>query len=155
MTVAAEDLGPIALGEAIGLALGLREVIELGEGVVLLHEALAEPKQLTGKPLPRPFVDLQGEWRPGLQTDVDEAQLRIEEIIVEHSLLTQPGNESRPPLAGNEGKRLAGFLGAQDTDQSRLDALLADQLLGPLLLLERTGAIKVGATCLTCQSLSV
>ena len=57
--------------------------------------------------------------------------------------------------ATNEGEGVAGFLGAEDADESAFDALLADELLGPVLLAERAGAIKVDAAGLVGQALSV
>jgi hypothetical protein len=100
--VAIEDFGPVEFGEPIGLTLGFGGFVELGKGVVLDDEAQAETNQLLGEPVVAVRVDLEGKRGPGLQTDMDQAQLRVEEIVVKDALLPRPGNELRPLLAGNE-----------------------------------------------------
>ncbi|HEX3151200.1 MAG TPA: hypothetical protein VHR66_24190 [Gemmataceae bacterium] len=70
--------------------------------------------------------------------------LRIEEVVVEHALGAWLRDEARMAVAGHECERGAGFQGAEDADESGFDALFADQLLGPWVLLERTGAVEAG-----------
>src|SRR5512135_3112503 len=75
-----EDSRPFELGEAVGQALGLGGVVELCERVVLLHEAEFLLDHLLGQPFEAVDVDLDGERQPGLQADVDQAELGIEEV---------------------------------------------------------------------------
>jgi hypothetical protein len=70
-------------------------------------------------------VNLEGERSPRLQTDVDQTQLRIEEIVVENALLPGPGKEAGPFVTWNQLERVAGFLGAKNADETVFDALLA------------------------------
>ena len=90
-------------------------------------------------------MGLESIGRPGLQADVNEAQLRIEEIVVKHALLPFIETKRRPFLRRAEVKRIAGFHRAEDADQPAFDALLANQAFGPLVLLEGTGAVQIGA----------
>ncbi len=66
-----QDFGPVELGEAVGQALGLDRVIELGGRVVLLYEAQFFLHHLLGEPFVAIDIDLDGERQPGLQTNVD------------------------------------------------------------------------------------
>ena len=86
---------------------------------------------------------------------MDEAELRIEEVVIEDALLAGLGDEARPLFVGNEGEGVAGFLGAKDADESGFDTLLADQLLGPCFFLEETGAIQIGSAGLASESLGM
>ena len=150
-----EDLGPIELGETIGLALHLGRIVELGESVVLEHEAQAQTSHLLREPIVAVDVDLEGIGCPGLQADVNEAQLWIEEIVVKHALLPLHRDEARPFVRRPEVKRIAGFLGAEDADQPVFDALLANEAFGPLVLFEGTGAIQIGAAAFLREALGV
>src|SRR3989442_1468113 len=107
MGIALQDFRPIELGKAIGLALGLGGFVELREGVVLEDEPHAQTNQLLGEPVMTVDVDLERKRSPGLQANMDEAKLRIEEIVVEDALLAWPGDESRSLLARNECKGIA------------------------------------------------
>src|SRR5512135_203610 len=91
-----EDSRPFELGEAVGQALGLGGVVELCERVVLLHEAEFLLHHLMGQPFVAVDVDLDGERQPGLQADVDQAELGIEEVVIEHSLLPGSADELGP-----------------------------------------------------------
>ena len=119
MGIAIEDHGPAELGEAVGLALGLGGIVELREGVVLQHEAQTQAGQLLGQPIVTVDIDLQCERQPGLQADVNQAELRIEKVVIEHALLARPRDQPRPPLAGNQLKRIASFQRTENADQSR------------------------------------
>src|SRR6202030_3868781 len=154
-TIAGENFGPIELGETIGLALRFGRIVELGEGVVLEHEAHAQTNQLLGEPIVAVDVDLERERRPGLQADVNEAKLRIEEVIVEDVLLPWLGDETRPIFAGDEGKGVAGFLSAEDADEPAFDALIAHEPLRPLVLLEGALAIEISALVFTRPTLGM
>ena len=86
---------------------------------------------------------------------MDEAELRIEEVVVEHALSAGLRDESRPTVARHEYERIAGFQGAEDANESGFDALFADQLFGPMVLLERTVAIEIGVASLGGDGASV
>src|SRR5262249_55501136 len=90
-------------------------------------------------------VDLDGEREPSLQADGDQAELGIEEVVVEDPLLSGSADELRPIGAGDQRQGGAGFWGAEDADESLGDALVADEVLGPRVLAERAGAILGGA----------
>src|SRR5208337_5347012 len=74
---------PFELGETVGEALSLGGVIELCERVVLLHEAQFLLHHLLGQPFVAIDVDLDSERQPGLQAHMDQAELRIKEVIIE------------------------------------------------------------------------
>ncbi len=58
----------------------------MGESVVLLDEADAGLLQLPGQPVVTIDVGLEGEREPGLQAEVEEAEVQIEEIKVHDPL---------------------------------------------------------------------
>ena len=112
---------------------------------MLLHEAQLLLHHLLGQPFVAVDVDLDGERQPGLQADVDQAELGIEEVVVEHPLLSVSTDELGPLGAGHECEGRTGFQSAEDADESLGDALVADEVVGPLVLAELAGAIDVGA----------
>ena len=140
--VAVEDFVPVEGGETIGLALRFGGVVELREGVVLKDEAHLQTGHLLGEPIVAVDADLQRIRSPGLQADMDQAQLFIEKVVVEDALPPRHGHEARPRRGEFEGKRIAGFHGAQDADEAAVDALFAQDFLGPLVLAKGTRAIE-------------
>ena len=145
----------MSAANAVGEALGLDGVVELGERVVLLHEAQLLLHHLLGQPFVAVDVDLDGERQPGLQADVDQTELGIEEIVVEDALLSLPTDELGPLGSGDEREGRAGFQSAEDADEPLGNALVADEVLGPLILAELAGAIHVGAAGLLRPVLGV
>src|SRR5262249_12047367 len=126
---AVQDPHPAETREAVGQGLGLGWVVELGEGVVLLHEAAAGAMQLAGQPVVAVDVDLGGEREPGRHPDVAEAELRIEEVEVKDALGPAGEAESRPAVAVAQFDGAAGFLAAEDAHQALAEASLAQLLL--------------------------
>ena len=86
---------------------------------------------------------------------MDQAELWVEEIVVEYTLGAGAGDEAGPPFAGHELEGIAGLLGTEDADQPTLETLLADELLGPALLAERASAIEVCTASLLGEALGV
>jgi hypothetical protein len=96
---------------------------------VLLHEAQLLLHHLLGQPFVAIDVDLDSEREPGLQADVDQAELGIEEVVIEDPLLSVSADELGPLGAGHEGEGRTGFLSAEDADESLGDSLVADEAL--------------------------
>ena len=88
-------------------------------------------------------MSMDGERQPGLQADVDQAELGIEEVVIEDPLLSGSADELGPFGTRHEREGRTGFLGAEDADESLEDALFADEVMGPLVLAELAGAIHV------------
>ena len=122
---------------------------------MLLHEAQFLLHHLLGQPFVAVDVDLDGERQPGLQADVDQAELGIEEVVVEDPLLPGSADELGPLGARHECEGRTGFLSAEDADESLGDALVADEVVGPLVLAELAGAIHVGAAGLPRPALGM
>jgi len=76
---------------------------------------------------------------------VDQAELRIEEVVIEDPLLSVSTDELGPLRARHECEGRTGFLSAEDADEPLGDALVADEVLGPFVLAELAGAIQVCA----------
>jgi hypothetical protein len=68
--------------------LRLDGVVELGEGVVILDEAETPPAHLAGEPFVAVDIDLDGERKPGLQAYVEQAEVDIEEVIIDRRQLS-------------------------------------------------------------------
>ena len=131
--------------------MSLGGVIELCERVVLLHEAQFLLYHLLGQPFVAIDVDLDSERQPGLQAHMDQAELRIKEVIIEDSLLPGSADELGPFGARHECEGRTSFLSAEDTNESLGDALIADEVVGPLVLAELPCAIHVGSAGLPAQ----
>jgi hypothetical protein len=150
-----QDFRPVELGKAVGQALGLDRIVELSERVVLLHEAQFFLHHLLGKPFVAIDVDLDRKRQPGLQANVDQAELGIEKVIIKDPLLPRPTDELRTIGTKYECKGMTCFLGAEDADEPLGDTLIANDVLGPLVFAELASAILVYAACLPSPALSV
>jgi len=131
---AIQDLDPAEPREAVGQGLGLERVVELGEGIVVLHEAAARVVELPREPVMAVDIDLRGEGEPGLDADVAEAELGIEEVEVENTLRAAGEDESGAALAIAEFDGAAGLLAAKDADEALAQAARADLLLDEVFL---------------------
>ncbi len=98
------------------------------EGVVLLDEAELGVNHLPGQPVVAVDVDLDGKREPSLQADVDQAELRIEEVEVQHPLRPTSEDEPRTFRAVQQLHRAASFHAAEDGDQAFGDAARSDVL---------------------------
>src|SRR5262249_59514887 len=125
---------PLEPGQAVGQGLRLGGVIELGEGVVVLHETDARGVELAGQPVVAVDVDRGGEREPGLHADVAEAERRVEKVEVQNAL--GPAGEDEPGPAGAvaELDRAARLLTAKDADEALAQAAGADLLLHEVFL---------------------
>src|SRR5436309_10220028 len=115
---ALEDPHPGKMREAVGQPLGLVGMIELREGVVALFEAKSPVQHLPSEPLVAVDVDLDGGREPGLQANVDQAEFRIEEVVVEHALRSASEDEARASVAVEQLDRTAGCQATQDGHQA-------------------------------------
>ncbi len=79
-------------------------IVELCKRVVLLHEAQFFLHHLLGQPFVAVDIDLDSERQPGLQADMDQTELRIEEVVIKDSLLPRPADELGPVGARHEGE---------------------------------------------------
>jgi hypothetical protein len=100
-------------------------------------------------------VDLDGERQPGLQTNVNQSELGIEEAIIKNPLLPRPTDELRTIGTRYERKGRTRFLGGEDADEPLGGALIADEVLCSLVLAELASAILVYAAGLPGPALSV
>ena len=78
-----EDVNPFEFAEAVCEGLGTLRIVELGEGVVGLNEAEALLVHLPSEPVVAIDVDLNGEREAGFLTDVNEAEVGIEKVMVQ------------------------------------------------------------------------
>src|SRR5262249_37231072 len=140
----AQDLDPVEPAEAVGQGLRPSRVLELGEGVVVLHEADAGVVELPGEPVVAVEADLGGEGEPGLDADVPQPELLIEEVEVQDALRPAREDQSGPVLAVAELDGAAVLLAAQDTNQALAEAALADVLLDEVFLAVLPLEVDVG-----------
>lgn len=136
---AIEDFDPGELGEAIGEALGGGGIVELGEGVVALNEAELAAVHLPGEPVVAVDVDLDGEGKPGLDADVHQSELGIEEVVVEDALRPRGEGEPGPIFALKEFDGAAGFHDLKHGDEAFALWTLAEQFLDEWFLLGFAG----------------
>ena len=85
-------------------------------------------------------VHLYLKRKPGLQLDVDQAEVAVHEVVIKKQALAACGSHERLALLRAEGKRAAGLQNGEDTDQPVFDVItlgdLPRQFLFPHLLLE-------------------
>ena len=106
-----EQARPVEVDETIRELLGGGGIVNRQEGVV--EPAVADPVliELAREPLVPVDVDLDREGKPGLDTDVEEAEHRIDEVVVEEEALALGRNDSRPSLAESQPEAATGFDG--------------------------------------------
>jgi hypothetical protein len=76
---------------------------------------------------------LEREGEPGLEAQVDQAAVRIEEITVANALGALGKGQARSVLAVEQFDGPAGLLATQDTNPSFAQAALPDGLLHEIL----------------------
>src|SRR5215471_12966562 len=77
-------------------------------------------------------IDLNREWKPGLQLDVDETELAIHKVVVQEQTLPSGRSDERLSFFKPERKRATGFQYGKNTDQPILDLVPCRNFLGQL-----------------------
>jgi len=135
---------PRQAAELIGQLLGFIGIIQLGEGIV----ALAEPNpllvHLAGEPVVTVDVDLNSVREPGLDTDVHQAELGVDTVVVENPLGTVSELQVGTTLAVPELDGAAGFLAAEYGDETTADGVAPDNVLDEGLLAKSPLTVLVG-----------
>src|SRR6266436_194676 len=108
--------------------------VQLGEGVVLLDEAEPTLSHLAAQPFVTVDVGLDGKGEPRLQTYIDQAELGIEEVIVDHALQTPGEDQAWPVLSLDQLDAPARLHATENSDQSFAEASFADLFLDERLL---------------------
>src|SRR5262249_61353374 len=90
-------------------------------------------------------VDLDGEREPGLQADVEEAELAVEEVEVEEEALAPGGADHRPSMPIGEPEAAARLDRGEHADQTRGDAVAAGGWARPAPPSAPGGASQAGA----------
>ena len=83
----------------------------------MLHEADTLVVQLSGQPIVAVDIDLRGKGEPGLNANVTQAELRIEEVEVQHALRPPGESEPGPALAIEKLDGATILHAAEDADQ--------------------------------------
>lgn len=95
----AMDFHPRKFEKVIGWSLSCFALVELGKGVVVLHEPQMALLHLPSEPVMAVDIDLEGKRKPGLQPNVQEAELWIEIVIIEDALRAPGRGQERSALA--------------------------------------------------------
>jgi len=142
---AVEDRDPGELRKAIGQALSGDGIVELGEGVVLLDEAELGLEHLLGQPVVAVDVDLDGEGKPSLETDVDQAKFGVEEIEVQDALRSAREGQTGSMAGMRQLDGAAGFHAAENGDQTFANGVLLELLTDERLF--SVVSLKVSIGC--------
>ena len=87
-----------------------------------------------GEPIPAVDADLDGEGDPGLQADVHEAELTVEEVEVDVQAGAVGGFESEDVVAAEEAEGAADFDASKDADEPFSDVVFFDDPAGDVFL---------------------
>ena len=109
----------------VGELLGLVEVVDIDKSVVGLDEADALLVELAGEPFVAIDLDLGGERKHGLDADIHQTEVGIEEIEVEDALRPGSKRQTRPLVAMQKFDGAAMFFATQDGDQAVVMGLIA------------------------------
>ena len=138
-----QDARPVFLGEAMGEGLGAPRVLDAQESVVALPVGNCVLAEFAGQPVVAVEADLNREGKPGLQAQVHEAQLPVNEVEVETQALASGVDETRTPLAIDHLEALAGFHRGKDADESLRNPVADGNLPGSLFLAYGTREVNV------------
>jgi hypothetical protein len=92
-------------------------MVQLGEGVVLLHKAQTSADHLPGQPFVAVDIDLDGKREPGLNSHVQASEFRIEKVVVQHPLRAIGKLQPRPLAAPAQLDRPTRFLETEHGQQ--------------------------------------
>ena len=150
-----EDHRPRQGRKPIGEPLGAARVFEPEEGIVEALVPEAPLIELVGEPVMAVEVDLDGEREPGLQADVEETELAVQEVEVEEEALPPRRADHRPPLPRGEAKAAARLDRGEDAHQALADAIAAGDLAGALVLPHGGLEVLPGTARLLCDRVGV
>jgi len=86
---------------------------------------------------------------------VEEAEHRIDEVVVEEEALASGREDSRPSLAERQPEAATGLDGGDHADKPFVDSVPLSDLFGSLLLGDRTDVVLVRPPVLLGQSTRV
>ena len=92
------------------------------QGVVLLREPDAVTGELAGQPFMTSEVDLELQGKPGLEEDVDQAELGVHEVVVDEEALA-PGRLDVRGLVPAHGVGPTRLQGRKHADPTVRDAV--------------------------------
>ena len=141
-----QDFRPGQLDETVGQTLGGLGVAQLREAVVGLLEEDILLLHLAGQELMAIDINLTGERSPGLQTDMHQAEVGIEEVIIKDALRHSARHKNGAFIGIAKFERRTGFLDAQDADKTLLDVVLVALALGPGVLVDVALKIQIRST---------
>ena len=93
----------------IGQLLSFGRVSDFDEGIIELLKSDVVAAHLDGEPFVAVDGDLDDEREPGLDADMDEAKLGMEEIIIEAEALAVSGGDSGSADAPGDFEGETGF----------------------------------------------
>ncbi len=131
--------GPVLVREAVRELLRPLTVGDPGERVVLFAIGDAMPVQLARQPLMAVQADLDDQRKPGLDADVQQSELAVQEIEVQRQALPLRIDQSRPVCSRDHLETLTRLDRPQHADQALRETVplnhLADQVFfanGPI-----------------------
>ena len=138
---AIKQLGPFGFELPVHQALSFRPVGDPRETVVMLQVIEPSGLHLSRQPFPSVQADLYGEREPGLNASVEEAEDRMDLVVVEEQAFARAKLQLqlfRHSIAMNL-KLPTGFEAAQHAYQSAAHAILGQDVAGDGLFVELTG----------------
>ena len=138
---AVEELGPFGFELTIHQALSFGPVGIPGKAVVLLQVVETGGLHLSRQPCPPVEADLNGEREPGLNTGIEEAEDRVDLVVVEEQAF------ARAPLQldffsqaiAMDLKLGTGFETTEHAHQSAAHLILGQDVAGDSLFVDLTG----------------
>lgn len=137
--------GPVETAELIGQILGLVGIGDFDKGIINLFERDVVTAHLDGEPFMAIDGNLNDERKPGLDADVDKAELGMDEIIIETEAFAVCGKDTWPADAIADFEGGTGFQFGKDADQTAGNVQFLSDAAGFIVLADMAREILIRA----------
>jgi len=139
----AKEQGPVLMGELIGQSLCFVRTGDVDESVVDLLELKATALHTAGKPLVAVDRYLYDEWKPALQPHMNEAQIGMQEIIIQTEAFAPSELNPGAVFAVGDLESRAHFQRGEYAHQPFADAVTVGNATGFVVLADVTRQVLV------------
>lgn len=150
-----QEGGPVKAGELIGQALSLFRTGDFDKGIIELLEGHISAAHLDGEPVMAVDGNLDDEREPGLDADVDEAEVGMEEVIIEAETFSVRGDDAWAADGIGDFERGTSFQLGKDADEAAGDVEICGDTPGFVVLADVPREVLVRTFVMSCNGLGV